>query len=711
VTAALSASPAGIEVGEVDAGDGGAAPALAPGDPGVGGPSTRRVVDVAGRSWPLAVRDADGRLLEGVLPQSSLVLLCGVLLTAALAAYLVVATRRVERTEDDVRERTADLAKANEILSVEIATRARAESTLAAHEQRFRSLMQGSADVLVELRNGIVEYITPNFDKTLGDSVEALLGHSLAEFVHPDDLSGLAHYFQPGWTGAIDATVRLGPPGGPWGWREARGVRMIDPDGVPHGIIVIRDIDARRQAEDALRASERRARAMLAAIPDLMFRLSSDGVYLDFKAERDEDLYVAPERIIGGNIRDLLPGEVAQPALGLIRLALEQGGVRTLEYALLKDGETHEYEARISRSGEDEVTVICRDVTERKRADSALRESERRFRELADGAPFVIYMTDEDFQTVFVNKAMLSFTGRTFDEQLAVPLGVNRHPEDARRLREISRAAIARRERFTCEGRYRNATGEYRWLITDAQPRTDHEGKYAGYIGYSIDITDRLKAERRAYAAADREAVLRERQRIAQELHDSVAQYFFAIGMACNPASAPSGEEETAARFARVRGLASVGGEAIRRAIHTLADEPDEPISETIRRLCEGQADGPAVTFRCRQDIPHLSATEAALLRGAAQEALFNARKHASASNVHVTLTVDLDSVRLTVCDDGSGGAEDIRRRMVQGTGFGLPSLVTRFNASGGRVMIADCAGGGVDISFAIPLNGARIAA
>jgi PAS domain S-box-containing protein len=511
---------------------------------------------------------------------------------------------------------------------------------------------------------------------------------------------------EPGWVGPIQATFRVQDAAGAWRWREARGVRVRDDDGTHRSVLVLRDIHDRKRAEEALLQSEGRATALLAAIPDLMFRMTREGEYLDFKAERREDLYVAPERIIGGNIRDLLPGHIAQPVLALIERALDDGGVQTLEYALPKMGQEHEYEARITRSGEDEVVVICRAVTERNRAESALRESERRFRELADGAPFVIYMTDENFRTVFVNRAMLNFTGRTFEEQLAVPLGVNRHPEDARRLREVSRAGIARRERFTSEQRFRNAAGEYRWLITDAQPRLDHNGNYAGYIGYSIDVTDRRDVERRAQEAADREGVLRERQRIAQELHDSVAQYFFSIGMAANAAIARDGStaEELRDRVAGIRALSVEGGQQIREAIQALGEAPSADVDAAIQALF-GQLRSEAIDVRYARigEKGPLSDGLQRELLSIVRECLFNVRKHANAARVRVTLTTDERAVTLTVADDGAGDAATIARAVRQRGGYGLRSMRARVRVLGGSVTWQDNDGAGVRVTAVLP--------
>ena len=103
---------------------------------------------------------------------------------------------------------------------------------------------------------------------------------------------------------------------------------------------------AREGSLQALRSSERRYRALLNAIPDLMFRMSRDGVYLDFKGER-EDLAVSPEELIGSTVKDVLPAEVADLLLMGVRAAIGAGTVVTGEYELELRGLPRHFEARI----------------------------------------------------------------------------------------------------------------------------------------------------------------------------------------------------------------------------------------------------------------------------------------------------------------------------------------------------------------------------
>ncbi len=136
---------------------------------------------------------------------------------------------------------------------------------------------------------------------------------------------------------------------------------------------------------------------------------------------------------------------------------------------------------------------LAREIEERARTEEALRESEARFRLVADTAPVMIWMTGPDGRIVFYNKTLLTFTGRSQEEEMTNWMTAV-HPDD-RPLLEKYRKAFALREPFEIEYRQRGADGVYRWTLDRGMPRFLPDGTLAGYIGCGIDVTELKEAQ------------------------------------------------------------------------------------------------------------------------------------------------------------------------------------------------------------------------
>ena len=140
-------------------------------------------------------------------------------------------------------------------------------------------------------------------------------------------------------------------------------------------------------------------------------------------------------------------------------------------------------------------TLIQTDITDRKRAEVAAKESEERFRLVADTAPMLIWMSGPEKLCTYFNKAWLDFTGRSIEAELGNGWAEGVHSEDLDRCLEIYHQAFDRREAFRMEYRLRRNDGEYRWIVDIGVPRFRLDGSLAGYIGSCADVTERKRAE------------------------------------------------------------------------------------------------------------------------------------------------------------------------------------------------------------------------
>jgi PAS domain S-box-containing protein len=144
------------------------------------------------------------------------------------------------------------------------------------------------------------------------------------------------------------------------------------------------------------------------------------------------------------------------------------------------------------------------DITKRKQAEEALRESEDRFRNMADTAPVMIWMSGPDRLTTFFNKGWLDFTGRALEQELGNGWGKSVHTDDHERCGDLYASAFNERQEFTMEYRLRRHDGEYCWVLDHGVPRFEADGTFLGYIGTAIDISELKRGEEKFRLAVER---------------------------------------------------------------------------------------------------------------------------------------------------------------------------------------------------------------
>jgi PAS domain S-box-containing protein len=197
--------------------------------------------------------------------------------------------------------------------------------------------------------------------------------------VHPEDRAGVQ-------ASVATSATTLQPwryewrqimPSGKIKWLQGRSRPQKQANGnlVWDGVVV--DITDLKQAEAQLRQSEATNRALLDAIPDMMFRCSSDGTFLDFKPAKHISTLVPSRVFIGKKVTDILPASIANQLLLAYQQSLQTQQTQIVEYQLPDAGQLRDYEARIVTCGEDEILALVRDITERKRAEEELAERAR----------------------------------------------------------------------------------------------------------------------------------------------------------------------------------------------------------------------------------------------------------------------------------------------------------------------------------------------
>lgn len=246
-------------------------------------------------------------------------------------------------------------------------------------EQNYRSVVDNLKEVIFQIdATGCWTFLNPAWAEITGYSIAESIGKNFLNYVYPDDRQLNLQLFQPLLENQKDFCrneVRYLTADGSYCWLEVHARPLLDSDGTVIGISgTLNNITEQTSAEEALGKSEAKNRALLDAIPDVIFRLGKDGTVLDFKAAKDSDLYTTPSQFLGKNIQQVLPPVVAELVMLCIQ-TLSTGEPQAIEYQLPINGILRDYEARIVASGDHEVMSIVRDITDRKQVESALRDS------------------------------------------------------------------------------------------------------------------------------------------------------------------------------------------------------------------------------------------------------------------------------------------------------------------------------------------------
>jgi PAS domain S-box-containing protein len=425
--------------------------------------------------------------------------------------------------------------------------------------------------------------------------------------------------------------------------------------------------------------------------------------------------YTEPE-IAGQYFGHLFPAEdraSGRPEQTLARV-LKEGTTESEHWLVRKGGERFWASGETVAARDDSgrlfgFTKIVRDFSERRLVEEALRDSESRFRTLADSAPVLIWVNGRD-GCEFVNRAYLEFVGATLDQVVGDCWAEWIHPDDGESYLNAYKEAEARREVFHEKLRFRRADGEYRWMESIGVPRLTRGGEYLGYVGSTHDIHDMTAA-----AEALQQADLRKDEFLAllgHELRNPLAPLRSTLEAirisAWNPETARAAWEIMSRQVQRLQrivddllDISSIGQGKfeLRREVVDFRETVRQAVEDS-RGAFEGRSHMLSVSL---SDDPLLVDGDPTRLEQIVVNLLNNAAKYTnSGGKIDVTLTVDQKDVVLAVRDNGIGIAPELLPRVFDlftqgdrsstrdrgGLGIGL-SLVQKLVAMhGGKVSV-----------------------
>ncbi len=347
--------------------------------------------------------------------------------------------------------------------------------------------------------------------------------------------------------------------------------------------------------------------------------------------------------------------------------------------------------------------------TELKRSESVLRESEQRFRLVADTAPVLIWMSGSDKKCTFFNEGWLHFTGRSIASQLGDGWAEGVHAEDLRKCMDTYTQAFDLREEFRMEYRLQRHDGEYRWVLDIGVPRYDQERSFVGYIGTCLDLTDRKLAETALASVSRRmiEAQEQERTRIARELHDDIGQRLALLGISLaqlhqEPTNLPGARSRVGDLKNQITEIAS-DVQALSHRLHSSKLEY-LGLATAMRGFCKefGEQQKVEIDFETR-DLPSAVSPDISLcFFRVLQEALHNSVKYSGVRHFEVRSWATPNEIHLTVSDFGSGFNVEAAKA---GRGLGLISMDERLKILNGTLSIQSQLERGTTVHALAPLG------
>jgi PAS domain S-box-containing protein len=455
----------------------------------------------------------------------------------------------------------------------------------------------------------------------------------------------------------------------------------------------------------------------LKAIPDLLFEVDHSGRIFDYVAPKDEPLYVSPDEFLGKSIDEVIPIEAARIIHEALDDAFRNGMHRGSVYMLDLPKGPAWFELSIACKGkpgqtESRFVVTARNISDRKRAEEALRESEKRFRGLYENATVGMYRTSPEGQVLLANPSVVRMLGYETFEDLS---GYNPEQEgfDPEHPRSEFRGQIEPRgEVRGLESAWRRKDGTTIFVRESASVVRDNDGKVRYYEGTVEDITERRLAEERIKSS------LKEKEVLLQEIHHRVKNNLQIISGLLTLQENQTGQKPLAEIFResqdRIRSIALIH-EKLYRSQNLAEIDFSNYLQDLTESLLSSHGIAPG-RIRARYEMePIFFSIEKAIPLGLiANELVTNAMKHAFPEGRSGEIRIELRKIgdedrgmpvyELVVADNGVGLPANFASQNQKSLGLYLVNLLVKQLNAG--LQIDGTAGARFNIRFANAMKG-----
>jgi PAS domain S-box-containing protein len=661
-----------------------------------------------------------------------LVFTLSALFVVALSAAQRTAAESLRRARDILDETVQELRRSNQALQRENAERKHAEALLHAKEQEFRAIVENAPDQIIRYdRNFRRVYVNPAVVKAYGLPEESFIGKPVGSVITEagfDVKAGqvekirerIESVFNTGETSELELVWPL------LSGQRHLSVRFfpeLDVNGAVVNVLgITRDITERMLAEQQLKKEKEVLEKIFENIPVMIAFVNEDsGVRL-----------VNPEweLRIGWTLKEIQEQNVdiyaeAYPDPQYRQTIREFVNAATGEWVDLKirvrDGRVIDAACAIVLLSDGTRLVIAQDVTERKRAEDALRQSEDRLRLVIDTIPIMAWSLRSDGAVDFVNQRWFEYTGLTWEQFVQEPNSIV-HPKDRTRVVEKWIADMTAREPYETEMRLRRADGQYHRFLVRTAPLRDERGNVIKWYGVSTDIEDLKRAEERITATSEQLRALSARLqsakeeediRIAREIHDEMGSGLASLrweldrfDKTISEAEDWSQRQALRERVEEMMRLTDMTISTMRRIAAELRPSilDDLGLAEAIEWQTDQFQNRTGIVCRCDCSLETLdldSEKSTAIFR-IFQEALTNVLRHSRATAVEVVMRQEDGKFVLSIGDNGKGITENEKSGTLS---LGILGMRERAHLIGAEFEINGVEGKGTSITLRVPVS------
>jgi PAS domain S-box-containing protein len=655
--------------------------------------------------------------------------------------------QKMKDLEKRVVERTHELQNINHTLQTEVIDHERAEETLRESEEKFRQLAANITDVfwITSPDLKVIHYISPGYELIWGRSAESLYAnaHQWVECILPEERERVFAIFgtltqnEP----SVSVEYRIARADGTVRWVHNRGFQVRDAAGKLVRLTgIVTDITERKRVEETVRRSQAELRVLFDLVPAMIWFKDTENGILRVNKQVAETIGKSVDEIEGKPSFEIYPKEAAKfyaddlevirsgvPKLGIVENLPDREGkelwVQTDKVPYCdKDGKVIG------------IVVMAQNITERKRAEEALRESEERFSGAFMQAPIGVALVSPDGHWLKVNQALCDLVGYSEDELLTRTFQDITYPEDLEVSRENVRQLIAGEIRsFQAEKRYAHKSGHLITALLSVSLVRNGQGQPHYLIAQIQDITKRKQLEAQLIQSQKMETVGKLAGGIAHEFNSILTAIIGRSELLLSdlPSASPSFTNAIAIRKAAdlaaalTQQLLAYGRKQILRSETLNLNQILSSMESMVRHLMGSEVNVRIVTA---VGLPMVK-TDAGQIEQVIMNIAINARdamRHGGKLTMETSLTtLDEEYVRrfpelkagdyvmLAISDTGAGMNEEVKSHLFEpffttkgvgeGTGLGLAMCQGIIKQSGGHINVYSELGRGTTFKIYLP--------